>query len=64
MDGGITHSASVWPGIFAIWIAVFVPLTLWCVVAFRKRDNSLQFFMILAAVQFLAFVVIAILAHL
>lgn len=55
--------ATVWPGVAAVALAVFVPLTIWCIYTFRIRQITLRSFLGLAAAEVVALIAIAVLAH-
>lgn len=63
METEVIPHARVWTSELAVLIAVFVPLIIWCVVAFRLRQVSWKSVGILGAVELIALIVIAILAH-
>lgn len=56
-------SGTVWPGVAAIALAVFVPMIIWCIYAYRIRQITLRSMLGLAAAEVVALVVIAILAQ-
>jgi hypothetical protein len=56
-------TGTVWPGLAAIGLAVFVPLIIWCIYAFRIRQVTLRSILGLAAAEIAALIAIAILAH-
>jgi len=53
----------VWPSIAALALAVFTPLVIWCIYAFRMRQITTRSVLGLAAAEIAALVLIAILAH-
>ena len=63
METEIIPHARVWPSELAILIAVFVPLIIWCVVAYRLRQVTWKSVGILGAVELMALIAIAILAR-
>ena len=54
---------TVWPGLAAIALAVFVPMVIWCIYAYRIRQITLRSILGLAAAEVAAIIAIAILAH-
>jgi hypothetical protein len=56
-------TGTVWPGVAAIALAVFVPLIIWCIYAFRIRQVTWRSILGLAAAEVVALIAIAILAH-
>jgi hypothetical protein len=63
MDSQSLPTPTVWPGIAAIFLAVFVPLIIWCVYAFCMRQITLRSILGLAAAEVAALITIAILAQ-
>ena len=63
METEVIPHARVWTSELAVLIAVFVPLIIWCVVAFRLRQVSWKSVGVLGAVELIALIAIAILAH-
>ncbi|HWB14379.1 MAG TPA: hypothetical protein VG826_34455 [Pirellulales bacterium] len=56
-------TSSVWPGVAAIGLAVFVPFIIWCIYAFRMRQITMRSVLGLAAAEIAALIAIAVLAH-
>jgi len=53
----------VWPSIAALALAVFSPLVIWCIYAFRVGQITMRSVLGLAAAEIAALIAIAILAH-
>jgi hypothetical protein len=63
MDSPIAPLTSFWPQATALFLAVIVPLILWCIYAFRIRQITARSVVALAATEIAALVAIAILAR-
>jgi hypothetical protein len=63
MEPQTLSSATVWADIAALFLAVFVPLIIWCIYAYRMRLVTLRSHIGLAAAEIAALIAIAILAH-
>ncbi len=63
MEFSLPGMVRLWPSELAIAIAVFVPLAIWCFVAYRTRQITWRSVAALAAVELVALIAIAVLAH-
>jgi hypothetical protein len=63
MESQSLPSAIVWPSVVALFLAVFTPLIIWCIYAFRMRQITGRSMIGLAAAEIVALIAIAILAR-
>jgi hypothetical protein len=56
-------SATVWLDVVALFLAVFTPLIIWCIYAYRMRQITARSMIGLAAAEIAALIAIAILAR-
>jgi hypothetical protein len=63
MEPQVVTPPVVWPSIAALALAVFTPLVIWCIYAYRMRQITTRSVFGLAAAEIAALIAIAILAH-
>ena len=63
MEIALSSGVNLWPSGLAIVIAVFTPLVIWCIVAFRLRQITWRSMLALAGAELVALAAVAVLAH-
>lgn len=63
MEIALSSGANLWSSGLAILIAVFTPLVIWCIVAYRLRQVTWRSVLALAGVELVALIMVAVLAH-